>query len=504
MQSLSLVLVCAWFLGAVVLFTDEAAAQYQSSYQQQQMMQQQQQAYNQQLAGQYYLRQQEEQQRRQQEEQQARQRQEQIFQDQQRQLEQQQAQNRQSEEERLRRQQDDNWRRQQEEENDRRRRDQNSSWRTQAGGGPNPSPPDSAPVPDTVTTPSNQPSTGFVPRMASAFGSTSRWGLTVLGLALIGLGLCVVAARVLTRRSTGATPAGNSQSGIDPLATRAARMASQTRAVVSSNTRTVIAKLCVLVRRAAESALLRLRQLVPSRLTALRIGCLLVGLALLVFSFIGFTKGNIFSSFVLLSVGYAIASCFWFLRWFLERASSTETMPALAGLRGAPAQIRPRTRQAARANLAGDLEQRQRENASELPVASTNVRTVRLKCKPCGRQFDLRGAGALGFRQILCPHCSSALEVEGDQQTTTEVMAPVGVSPAVVSVVCNGCRGIIDVPSSAVGTLVPCPRCQARLFVPGEAPAMPQVSLGDHHEIEPMRPIVADGGPAVWSSEVMA
>jgi hypothetical protein len=226
--------------------------------------------------------------------------------------------------------------------------------------------------------------------------------------------------------------------------------------------------------------------LIPSRRTVFHCACTLLGVALVVISWFGFVNSNVWpvwQSFIVLSLGYALAAVNWFvpLGW-LERhrlarqqaETDGESTPFLTpvsdsslSLAAAPAvQINFITKPAAKPRPMVETVIQRQDSAHEARL-SLNADTARLlHCVPCGKFFNVRGQGALGVRVIPCPQCGTALKkINGESTVTINIESNSGWAP-IVSVLCQECRGLIDVPYAVIGRPVACPRCRAELSMP--------------------------------------
>jgi hypothetical protein len=276
---------------------------------------------------------------------------------------------------------------------------------------------------------------------------------------------------------------------LDNAKQKAAALAS----VIRSRLLATKIKLRLWFRRMARITKGRLRRMVPSRQMVLRLAFLLVGTALVVLSLVGFTKGRILESSILLPLGYGIAVSSWFLSWRrLGRGPDVEELEYLAAIRQPPpsmprrveAAIRPTAKAVARHadnpatpaphfRFGFDILD-QSEPPTDIPTLQLADplpadNGVRLQCGPCGKQFHVRGQGEIAYRLVPCPECGSAMESLGAKRTDILPKDPTWVP--IVSVFCKQCSGLIDVPYSTFGTSIPCPRCQADMFVPRVASA---------------------------------
>jgi len=87
-----------------------------------------------------------------------------------------------------------------------------------------------------------------------------------------------------------------------------------------------------------------------------------------------------------------------------------------------------------------------------------------LMCVPCNKGFNVRGAGEVSYRLIPCPNCGSPMQPAGGRAENP--LANDANWVPIISVLCKGCHGLIDVPYASIGKTIDCPRCQAELTVP--------------------------------------
>jgi hypothetical protein len=195
----------------------------------------------------------------------------------------------------------------------------------------------------------------------------------------------------------------------------------------------------------------------------------------------GFAKGDVLQSFIILPIGYAIAvSC-----WLLPQKSRIPITPApQPQSHDFPAAAPPSAR---RVRLVGGTRSKAgtptRVNVSFRPRGfafkwkkpqaggfarstgtTVEIESPKLVCGPCGKQFRIRGEGQLGARVVPCPQCGSALSTTANDSNVA-VRKNTSWMP-VVSVACKHCRGLIDVPYSSLGKSVTCPRCECELPIP--------------------------------------
>jgi flagellar motor protein MotB len=462
----------------------------QSYYQQQQafQQQQQQQAYLQQAQGYAQQQQQQEQQRRQQQESQLQQQKQQIWEDQQQQYEDQQARNRQDEElYRQARMRDEESQRQYDEAA-KRRRDQ-EEWSTYPSIEADSSSPTSAASDLSIgATQNSTPDNGFQSADVSPAGEEPvssgirllvLGGIAATGLTLLGLIVGAIVTLTAVRRKGGAT-IDNAQDSSE-LSAPAAMQTSYDR--VRSGIETAVNNFRILFRRALRRGRRLAGRMVPSRRFLARSAFLLFGTGLVLVSLVGFANGQVLISFIILPIGYAIATCFWLLPWNSTRSVSGNQLSAITAPTPAPvhapprpAATRPHLARAAKpasGNLKSTVDFESKPEAvrpyhaahhGHKPEPFTTATRVQLVCIPCGKQYDVRGEGNIGVRLIPCPQCGSALAAIGAQKVDPIVNDPSWVP--IVSVLCKNCRGLIDVPYSTIGTSVACPRCQAALPVP--------------------------------------
>jgi hypothetical protein len=216
-----------------------------------------------------------------------------------------------------------------------------------------------------------------------------------------------------------------------------------------------------------------------------RASCLLVGTALVILSLFGFTTGQILASSILLTIGYAIATSWWLISlisWTRPpKGPDLEEVEYLAATRR-PIQsgavrpvIRPVNRlanddavPAPHFGLSSEIANQSLTPAhvpahsAANPLPADDV--VRLQCSPCGKQFHVRGQGEIAYRLVPCPECGTAMESLGPIHVELIPTDPAWMP--IVSVLCKECHGLIDVPYSTFGTLIPCPRCHADMHVP--------------------------------------
>jgi hypothetical protein len=487
----------AWLLGIVAaLHVEESAAQnsyqqQQQAYLQQQIQQQQQQSYQQQLAGQHYLRQQQEQQQRQQQQDEWQRKQAELARQFEQQQSEQQARLRQAEEIDAQRRRSQEWVEQQDAE--RRRRESLSedppgdvaAMEFDDDQGAEVAPPLPAPVER---------------RESESPGSTAdrpvaAWPFVALAAIAAGLMAGALATWALIdwrrRRETQQLPAGP-RSSINDLGIHAAQLAAN----IAARMQNVKLGLARSLRNAARNTKRRLRSMIPSRQMVIRLACLLVGSALVLLALFGFTQGRLWESSLLLPVGYLLATGFWILAWKKRQqgpdteeieylAAASKAVPATPSPEVAPHLATPTLPAANRpfpqptALFAGeialpephfafrfDLAEKDQPPLPTLPLATPlpPAGAVRLQCRPCGKQFDVRGQGEIAFRLVPCPQCGSAMETLGPKRTDIIPEDPAWVP--IISIFCQGCRGLIDVPYSTFGTSIDCPRCQANLPVP--------------------------------------
>jgi hypothetical protein len=261
-------------------------------------------------------------------------------------------------------------------------------------------------------------------------------------------------------------------------------------------------KLLLFMRRIARSTKSRLRAMIPTRRTVVRILCLLTGTALVALSLYGFTIGRIGESSILLPIGYFIAASYWLLAW--KRQQSGPDIEELEYLAAAseppspaprPAAVRPQIVAPARPPIHAPIMSPPAPHVEFTvhTVASPAAETVdnitaetvdnisaavafhpmsplppgyaaQLLCAPCGKQFNVRGQGEIAYRLVPCPACGSPMQSLGPKRNDIIPNDPNWVP--IVSVFCKSCRSLIDVPYSTFGSSIPCPRCQADMVVP--------------------------------------
>jgi hypothetical protein len=304
------------------------------------------------------------------------------------------------------------------------------------------------------------------------------WAAAASGLMFAGLVLGAIATWVVlderhnpdSRMSSGSLTAAAFKHRFVAAASR-----------ISATLPAVIARSKAALRRAGQQTNARLRRLIPSRRLVLRTACFVAGTALVLLSLVGFSTGRILESSIILPTGYAIAVCGWLLPWNRPRAvavnqpaarskiavsSFSRSWPPASAVPPAVAindSISEPLPPASGLGFACDtIDQRRLDYAICSPAIPPGT-AAHLVCSPCGKQFTLRGEGDIGLRLIPCPQCGSALEAIGAKQP------PIALEPGwmpIVSVLCKGCRSLIDVPYSSFGTSIPCPRCHADLTVP--------------------------------------
>ena len=325
---------------------------------------------------------------------------------------------------------------------------------------------------------------GFQPlnEAASAFQSVAFWAMAALGLILLGLVVGAIATFVVLHRrpetlSNDDTPGNRAGPSLNNTKQHASEVANRIRSRIVATK----IKLKLSIRRAARNTKRRLRRMVPSRRLVARFASLLLGIALVGLSLVGFSTGRVFESFIILPIGYAIAAGAWLLPGRSTSAHPNNQLPAnspaggeLPATRRAairPMALSPANPASVTIVPAQDLGfkfdatgQHQEPDGVHIFTTSAMENALQLVCGPCGKQYSVRGEGNINVRLIPCPQCGSAMETIGAQQTGTVPNAPDWVP--IVSVFCKECRGLIDVPYASFGTSVACPRCQAELPVP--------------------------------------
>jgi hypothetical protein len=387
----------------------QAYLQQQQAYQ---AYQQQQQAYG-------YMQMQQEQQRREQQAEQYRQ-QQQMWRSQQ-----QAADMAFRQQEELHRQQKQHWQRQEEE---RQRLQQQQTWTDWLVGGAQESFDGSSPV---ETDPSESPADAAVddePR-TEAYPQDFPRGHVALNWLLLGIVAGIIATLVAKSRHSTVLPAKHALRSLLPEARSAASRAAQFARAIRPRLNDLRINFLHLLHDIAQRVLAQLRRMVPSRRTVLRFAHLAAGLTLLAYALVGFTAGDVFVPFVMLTVGYFTAASFWFARWDTHDSENDITHKPAAPARKPRLLPRPK-------------------------------RTC-LRCDPCRKLFRVHGEGELGPRVIPCPECGSALQPHDHAQRTASFTMPSGA--AIASVVCRHCRAIIDLPPAAPDTCFACPRCSGEL-----------------------------------------
>lgn len=106
---------------------------------------------------------------------------------------------------------------------------------------------------------------------------------------------------------------------------------------------------------------------------------------------------------------------------------------------------------------------------SEAPTAQTTGSGLFFNCPACDQLFS--GQEEMQDRKGKCHVCGEVFQIqlnpptpEPDEQRreAAEVVA----DPDDIQIVCGGCEGVMEVPSSAAGCTTQCPFCQAMLQIP--------------------------------------
>jgi hypothetical protein len=238
---------------------------------------------------------------------------------------------------------------------------------------------------------------------------------------------------------------------------------------------------------AVRAAITRLRQMVPSRRTVLRLTQLTIGIALVAYAMFGFAAGNVVLPFVFMTIGYFTVASYWLMRGRVHDSQSDANDPldATSISRVSATQavhstqllslLAPRALSNKDADLGHDRPRPADRLSDRIDDVRQSIRAEResrrnsalkqgdLRCDGCGKHFNIRGEGEIGPRTIPCPQCSSTLQPQGAARTTADECAANGTE--ITSVVCRKCRAIIDVPSTPAVISAACPRCDAELPV---------------------------------------
>lgn len=450
----------------------------------------------------YQQQQQYEQQQRQQQETQRQQQYQETLRQNQRYYDQQQQQNRQAQEESNRRQQNEFTRLQEEEQ---RRNRERLDWSpvyddsVTSNGSVEPAHPGS-PSPDR---PSDQLSDDDRPVSASSHSWLSRF-VSLVALMLLCIAIGAFATMFVYLRHNPAAP--DRPHTFEFTLSRFNQQVADAANHIQVRARATVASCWCVLRQIIGNAKLRLVKLIPPRRLVLRFSCFVLGISLMACSLFGFANDEVLTGFTLLTIGYAIVTVGWLLPRHTSRVAKEprvseeprvskevvtseilSIMPKQFADIRQPAVSTPHVGKVDGNRLTPSIEMGEAAAGCERRVDHAHLReeTVPLErllyCGHCVKQFHVSGQGEVAVRLIPCPHCGVALQ-RADGKSSSTIDSDIAWLP-IISVYCEQCHGLIDVPYVSIGKTISCARCSADLFVPDTESRVKQLQ----HLCEPVK-----------------